>query len=90
MLAGNTFLDTSNFKVNLNSLTINANWFDTISLATSYFPPFTFNRNEFEKNKHYEITIYQAERLFELDKFLFHYKRRSLFTNAGEMKFRKI
>lgn len=87
---GNTFLDPSNFKVNLNSLTINANSFDTISVATSYFPPFTFNRNEFEKNKHYEVTIYQAERLFELNKFPFHFKRRYLFTNAGEMKFRKI
>jgi hypothetical protein len=86
----NTSLDTTNFKVNSNSVTINTSSFDTVSLATFYFPPFIFNKNEFEKNKHYQITIYQAERLFELDKFSFYYKRRSLFTNVGKMKFRKI
>lgn len=86
----NTVLDTSYFKYNLNTLTINTNSFDSISVATSYFPPFSFKQNEFEKNKQYDITIYQAERLFELDKYVFEYRKRSLLNYSEKIKFKKI
>lgn len=85
----NTVLDTSYFRYNLNTLTINTNSFDSISVATSYFPPFLFKQNEFEKNKKYEVTIYQAERLFELDKYFFEYKKKSLLNHSERIKFKK-
>lgn len=86
----NSVLDTSYYKYDLNNLTINSNAFDSISLATFYFPPFSFRQDEFEKNRQYEITIFQAERLFELDKYVFKYKKKSLLNQAEKFKFKKI
>lgn len=88
-LRGNV-LDTSSFTYNLNTLTINTNSFDSISIATFYFPPFPFKKSEFKENKQYQITIFQAERLFELDKYFFKYKRRSLLNIREKARFKKI
>lgn len=86
----NNVLDTSYFKYNLNTLTINTNSFDSVSVVTSFFPPISFKKSEFEKNKQYQITISQAERLFELDKYVFEYKKKSLLNRSEKTQFKKI
>lgn len=40
----NNVLDTSYFKYNLNTLTINTNSFDSVSVVTSFFPPISFKK----------------------------------------------
>ena len=57
-----------------NRIVVNTNRFDTIGIKIAYFPMMAFDKYKFDLNGIYEVIIYPAERLYELDKSSYKYK----------------
>ena len=83
-------LDQSYFKISLNQIIIKTAKFDSVVIFCSYFPPFSFAGNKFDKNKLYQILITPIERLYELDKYSYKYSNRSLSNRKQKIKLQKI
>ncbi len=89
-LLNNKPVDVGYFSINLNLLTVNNFNFDSLSIFTSYFPAFSFKQSSFKKNKVYQVIITPNERLYELDKFSYRFKKNNLINSSRKIRFIKI
>lgn len=77
-------------KIVKNKIAINTTNYDSLRVKISYFPIMVLNKNKFDINGIYEIIIYPAERLYELDKMVYKY-RNGVLQNRNELiRFKKI
>ncbi|MCW3119529.1 MAG: hypothetical protein JWM28_3611 [Chitinophagaceae bacterium] len=64
--------------------------FDSLVVKIPYFPMIAFNKNKLDINGIYEVIIYPAERLYELDKFAYKYQNGCLINRTAQIRYRKI
>ena len=73
-----------------NNIVIKTYNFDSILVKIPYFPFIEFTKNKFDKNGVYQIVIYPAERLYELDKISYKYRNRSLVNHSEHIRYQKV
>jgi len=85
----NTPVNTAHTSPGSNKLEIKTFNFDSIAVKIPYFPFIGFKQNKFDKNGVYQVIIYPAERLYELDKVSYKYRNRSLINHSENMRYQK-
>ena len=86
MLEGNS----SDVSIVSNKIIVKTANFDSLQVKIGYFPFISFSKNKFDKNGVYEVMVYPAERLYELDKLSYKYRNGSLINHSGNIRYKKI
>lgn len=87
----NSSLITENkLKIDQNKLHVFDGDADSALLYIRFFPPIDFRMDRFKKNHSYTINLIPAERLFELDKYVYVVSRSKLKSLNGKLIFKKI
>ena len=83
-------VNRSEFNIISNRVVVKTANFDSLAVKFAYFPFITFNKQKFDKNGIYEIVVYPAERLYELDKLSYKYRNGSLINRSESIKYKRI
>jgi hypothetical protein len=83
-------IDALNYKIQSNQVIITTAAFDSIAVTIPYFPILTFAKSRLELQKIYEILITPNDRLYELDKVNFKFRKKSFSNGVQKIKFKKI
>ncbi len=84
-VAGHHFIPHKTSTVFLKSFT-----FEKLEIRIPYFPVLRFSKDEFEEKGIYQVIVYPLERLYELDKLSYRYKRNRLINRRGHIRYDRI
>ncbi len=73
-----------------NRITAKAAGFDSLLVNIAYFPGIAFNSGKFDVNGIYEVVVYPAERLYELDKIRYKYRNGYLLNHSEHIRYQKV
>jgi hypothetical protein len=83
-------LDTSFVNLVSNRVVVKTANFDSLAVKLDYFPVIGLSKHKFDDKGVYNVIIYPSERLYELDKLSYQYKKRSLINRSHQVRYQKV
>ncbi len=83
-------IDSSGVEMVSGKVRIKTINFDSIGVKINYFPLLMLDGKSFDKNCYYQVMIQPAERLFELDKLSYTYRRNIFINRSEKIRYKKV